>query len=303
MSIAGCFRGQCLFYETDGLVFKNKIHVRSSRGRNSKGAKITGFDVVTLPPSFRYSRSTPFDSDVKLLVSTNDSRVRMYNMHDQMLDMKFKGLENEQSQITASFSDDVQYIISGSEDNRTYIWSVKGSMTPEARKKDIQDYEYFHSNQSMVTAAVFAPTLTRKILAASNDPIYDLCDPPPVRLSPSPWNREPDIEIDPETGFPKLRPDTKRSRHQTGLIIVTADKAGTIKIFRQDCAYGQRRQLADSTSQKKRLSTLGSLSPTHSWHSLAGRTRNTRAESLTSSLLYNDTGSARSRHTSPSPVR
>ena len=47
-SIAGCLNGLCLFYETEGLKINAQIHVRSARGRNAKGSKITGIDAITL---------------------------------------------------------------------------------------------------------------------------------------------------------------------------------------------------------------------------------------------------------------
>lgn len=282
-AIAGCFGGQCLFYETDGLNFQSQMHVRSSRGKNSKGSKITGIQSFLLPSNIRYQGS--FDSETKLLISTNDSRVRMYNLYDKSMEIKFKGHENEQSQIRASFSDSGEYIISGSEDNRTYIWRVipqKGNAVNNHhssssthsqnsqvshRKKDIQEYEYFHSNKNAVTVALFAPTATKKILALSEDPVYDLCDPPPVRLLP----KGVTIEDDASSLLSSAPTNSRKSSHPTGNIFICADSAGCIKVFRQDCAYDARRAFGNNlynttslqTTSSKRISTA--LSPTTSW--------------------------------------
>lgn len=44
MCAAGSYLGLCLFYETEGLRYNTQINVRSSRGRNAKGRKITGIE-------------------------------------------------------------------------------------------------------------------------------------------------------------------------------------------------------------------------------------------------------------------
>lgn len=73
------------------------IDVRSSRGKNAKGHKITALAV----------------HGDKLLVTSNDSRIRMYDLRDMNLTCKFKGAVLENSHIRASFSPDGKHIISG----------------------------------------------------------------------------------------------------------------------------------------------------------------------------------------------
>lgn len=73
------------------------IDVRSTRGKNSRGHKIT---------------SLAGHGD-KLLITSNDSRVRIYDLRDMDLTCKFKGAQIEHSQIRASFSPDGRHIISG----------------------------------------------------------------------------------------------------------------------------------------------------------------------------------------------
>ena len=43
-AIAGCLNGLCILYDTEGLKAHSQIHVRSARGKNAKGSKITGID-------------------------------------------------------------------------------------------------------------------------------------------------------------------------------------------------------------------------------------------------------------------
>ncbi|CAO3617106.1 unnamed protein product [Cunninghamella echinulata] len=106
----GSYTGQVYFYETQGLKYNTQINVKK-RGAK-KGKKITGIEAMpNMPPG-----------EEKLLITSNDSRIRMINMKDKSLIYKYKGLENSTMQIMATFSDDGRYIICGSEDNNIYMW-------------------------------------------------------------------------------------------------------------------------------------------------------------------------------------
>ncbi|CAO3653141.1 unnamed protein product [Mucor hiemalis] len=138
--IAGSHDGHCYFFDTQGLKYNTQISVLNdtSSNRNSssskKGPKITGIEVMPgLPPG-----------DEKILITSNDSKVRLYNMKDKSLMFKYKGVENTCLQIKATFSDDGRYVICGSEDCHAYIWRTEQSsvMSPfhhlqETRNKAI----------------------------------------------------------------------------------------------------------------------------------------------------------------------
>ncbi|RFU79374.1 wd repeat-containing 44 [Trichoderma arundinaceum] len=240
MAICGVLNGMCSFYETEGLKLKFQIHVRSSRGKNAKGSKITGIKTA----------ATAGTGEVKVLISSNDSRVRIYSLKTRMLEVKFKGLENQSSQIHARFSDDGTYVICGSEDRKAYIWNTN---TTEAEMKDRQPYECFDAHPEVVTTALLAPTRTRQLLSASGDPVFDLCNPPPVLLRSLDEAALSQTEVS-ETGTEIHHPTPsikkpeespaylERCKHLDGNIIVTTDRTGTIKVFRQDCAYVKRQQ-------------------------------------------------------------
>ena len=170
--IAGTLSGLCMFYETEGLKYQTQIHVKSTRGQNAKGSKITGIKATHWPPGSN-------SGEVKLLISSNDSRIRLYNLRDKSLEMKFRGHENNCSQIRAMFADDTGHIICGSEDRKAYIWSTSA---PEGERRNQRPMEMFEAHNSITTCVVMAPLKTRQLLSTSEDPIFDLCNPPPVTL-------------------------------------------------------------------------------------------------------------------------
>ncbi|KAM0561405.1 hypothetical protein ACHAPJ_003286 [Fusarium lateritium] len=256
-AICGVLSGLCTFYSTEGLKLRYQIHVRSSRGKNAKGSKITGIRTLTVS-------SGPEAGQVKVLVTSNDSRVRVYNLNDKVIQVKYKGLENQSSQINARFSDDGTYIICGSEDRKAYIWKL-GS---QDEIKDKQPYESFDAHPEVVTTALMAPTKSRQLLSASGDPIYDLCNPPPVTLRSLEESTPSQSALSEEDNGDSLnsnkRPEEtpaylERSKHLDGNIIITTDRTGKIKVFRQDCAFKKRQQgLWESGSRlSNRLSGVG----------------------------------------------
>ena len=273
-AIAGCLSGLCVFYETDGFRQLTQMQVRSSHGKNAKGSKITGIQAINSPPS------DP-NGEVKLLITSNDSRTRIYNYRDKSLVLKLKGPENTSSQIRASFSDDARYVISGSEDKKAYIWSTG----PAEKEKDKRPMEVFEAHTCSVTATAMAPTRTRQLLQASGDPIFELCNPPPVQLvsraeSSSSWgpsdigDQHDSVPPTPSRTKPEETPAyLARSCHRDGNIIVTADFQGRIKVFRADCAHKQRAKHNEnwetgSTFSKKMLNRSSSIATRNSRHSM-----------------------------------
>ncbi|OIW22810.1 WD40 repeat-like protein [Coniochaeta ligniaria NRRL 30616] len=292
-AIAGVLSGLCLFFDTEGLKFQTQIHVRSSRGKNAKGSKITGITTMTVSPRFPSTQrtgtlphrtSSDLAGDVKILITSNDSRIRIYNMRDKALEHKLKGHENVCSQIAASFSDDGKYIICGSEDRKAFIWNVAAAGAE--LNTDKKPYEYFAAHPDIVTTAIFAPTKTRILLNGGGDPIFELCNPPPVTLRSleevaSATNSqvalstadmaaggESTTTLNGGAGVapPPRRPEESpayiaRSTHYDGNIIVTTDDTGIIKVFRQDCAAAKRKhdnwESASSTFGRKQSQSLG----------------------------------------------
>ncbi|GFG30888.1 hypothetical protein Cfor_07452 [Coptotermes formosanus] len=144
-AVVGSYDGRCIFYNTDQLKYHTQIHVRSTRGKNSTGRKISGIE--------------PMPGEDKILVTSNDSRIRLYDLRDLNLSCKYKGYVNISSQIKASFSHDGKYIVSGSENQCIYIWKTHHDYSKfSSVRRDRNDFwEGIKAHNAVVTCAVFAP--------------------------------------------------------------------------------------------------------------------------------------------------
>lgn len=260
--IAGTLGGLCMFYDTEKLKWQAQMHVKSTRGQNAKGSKITGIHAAYWPPGSE-------SGEIKLLITSNDSRLRVYNFKDKSLEIKLRGHENNCSQIRGAFSDSSGHIICGSEDRKAYIWSTSA---PEGEKRNQRPVEMFEAHSSITTCTVIAPVQTRRLLSASEDPIYNLCNPPPVTLvsraesiisSRAPTEAVSALPTPMDANFKKVAETPAyiaRSAHSGGNIIVTADYTGAIKVFRQDCAFSKRIRMSetwDNGSLRRAGSKLG----------------------------------------------
>ncbi|ESO05179.1 hypothetical protein HELRODRAFT_111180 [Helobdella robusta] len=144
-AVVGTYDGRCIFYNSEQLKYFTQIHVRSTRGKNARGRKITGVE--------------PFPGEDKILVTSNDSRIRLYDLRDLTLTCKYKGVINSTSQIKASFSHDGKYVVCGSEDHFVYIWKTQHEFYKfSSARRDRNDYwESIKAHNAVVTNAIFAP--------------------------------------------------------------------------------------------------------------------------------------------------
>ncbi|GMR32369.1 hypothetical protein PMAYCL1PPCAC_02564 [Pristionchus mayeri] len=141
-AVVGTYNGKCYFYSTEQLKYHTVVDVRSTRGKNARGHKVTGLAV----------------HGDKLLVTSNDSRIRMYDVRDKALTCKFKGAQNDRSQIRAHFSPDGKHIVCGSEDRYVYIWRTSDLPSSLSVRKDRNaQWERVRAHTVPVSVACFAP--------------------------------------------------------------------------------------------------------------------------------------------------
>lgn len=199
-AVVGTYDGRCIFYITDQLKYHTQIHVRSSRGRNAVGRKISGIE--------------PMPGEDKILVTSNDSRIRLYDLRDLNVSCKYKGYVNMSSQIKASFSHDGKYIVSGSENRDIYIWKTNHDYSKfSSVRRDRNDFwEAIKAHNATVTCAIFGPN-------------------PEVIIKMLEESQRKAIEVencDKKIEDPVVEQHTKGCG---GYVLVSADFNGCIKVF------------------------------------------------------------------------
>lgn len=83
------------------------------------------------------SRAEALRYTERMLVSTNDSRVRLYGLNDFCLIRKYKGHSNCSMQIRARISDSGSHIACGSESGHVFIWETLDKNKPKRNNATI----------------------------------------------------------------------------------------------------------------------------------------------------------------------
>lgn len=106
-------------------------------------------------------------NDLSLLVTTNDSRIRLLSVADYFQLGKFKSSRyvNTHMQIKASFSEDNKYIIAGSQDGHVFIWNsiledkitFKKMIQKENRNESCEYFDGTVEDGGATTCAIFLP--------------------------------------------------------------------------------------------------------------------------------------------------
>uniref|UniRef100_A0ACB8FXU7 WD repeat-containing protein 44 n=1 Tax=Sphaerodactylus townsendi TaxID=933632 RepID=A0ACB8FXU7_9SAUR len=130
-AVIGTYDGRCIFYDTEHLKYHTQIHVRSTRGRNRVGRKITGIE--------------PLPGENKILSGVSwlpDTRLH-----------------------------DFTYIVSGSEDKYVYIWSTYHDLSKfTSVRRDRNDFwEGVKAHNAVVTSAIFAPNPSLMVSAETSE--------------------------------------------------------------------------------------------------------------------------------------
>ncbi|OII75196.1 WD40 repeat-containing protein [Cryptosporidium ubiquitum] len=103
--------GGVAFYDARTLKYRCDVDCRNRRGKSSKGRKVSGI-------SWKRDNKS-------VLVTTNDSRVRLFNLSDLSTFVKFKGHINEETLLSAQISNDEKFIVSGSENGYICLWDLQ----------------------------------------------------------------------------------------------------------------------------------------------------------------------------------
>jgi WD40 repeat protein len=114
--IVGTLSGTVVFYDFLGLKYNTQINVVSGKGFKSKEAKITG--IVRMPPSISSI------SEERILITSGDSRARLFHVKDKSLYRTFKGFDLKGSKCFASFSSDGEYIVCATDERQIIIWDT-----------------------------------------------------------------------------------------------------------------------------------------------------------------------------------
>ncbi|VUZ39611.1 unnamed protein product [Hymenolepis diminuta] len=152
--VVGSYDGRVMFFTTE-LTYITFITVKSVSGRCQQ-CRVTAIEI------------DPTDSN-KILVTSNDSRVRLIDARDYHTLCKYRGFLNETSQIRASFSSTGRYIISGSENCFFYIWRkqmdfLNVSRFSSTRKDRNNCWEAIKAHDAVVTVALFLPASENLLL-------------------------------------------------------------------------------------------------------------------------------------------
>lgn len=288
--IVGGFNGSLFALETQGLNVVNRVEIKKNKlnpFHHKETNKITGVRVFENPIS---SDLPPTQLERwNLLITTNDSRIRLIDLRLKNLVTRFKGFSNGSSSIVASLSEDNRYILCGSEDQWCYVWENNNATINDKLKKTLRDVyadpkqlpqekhgrvsALFHDNSFLKKLSLdryLDDSGTHRIANENNSYTSFHAFHSKVNVAIfAPENTKKLLEFSDDTIFdlvkrgPELEkygisPPKGRAHHfedSTGLncghIIVTCDQYGTIKVFRQDSAYYARKALTEFKKSHK----------------------------------------------------
>ena len=148
----GSIKGNIFIYNVkDNFSYSYSFHVRNKNKKGSMKKKITDIKFI---------------KKNEILVTTNDSRIRIININDGSVIQKFKGHKNMEGMLKCDFCENYEIIISPSEDKYVYLWNIEkkkkldvmndlviniNNATNKEQKlsnKKVYNYEYFKPKYS-----------------------------------------------------------------------------------------------------------------------------------------------------------
>ncbi|CAH2352163.1 hypothetical protein CLIB1423_06S00188 [[Candida] railenensis] len=295
--LAGGFNGSFFTLETKGLQLIARYEVKEKHVNpfhDKNGNKITGIKVFERNEDESKENHSHFkkhakddkddgaDSKTKsdpmakwnVLVTTNDSKVRLVNSHQKKLVTRFKGLTNNSSSIVADISYDHQYIISGSEDHWCYVWKNNNSIINNKLKNSLTELMLdgkhqlndLHQKHKKYTNLLHANKFMKKLnlqkfletegfkyeYIANENSSYSSFHAHHTKVNAAifaPLETSKLLELSDDCIYDLMKKynSTLSGRDneayvEPGYIIITTDEQGCIRVFRQDTAIKFRKQ-------------------------------------------------------------
>ena len=183
----------------------------------------------------------------QLLVSTNDSRLRLCRLDDYSLVCKYKGLRNKSMQIKASFSSDGSHVICGSENGAVHIWrtqprkksALSAFMSVGGNTNRNDAYETFDCTSSAevaTTVAVFAPVDSVFAHLYNNTHILSASTAVPVATNQQPHHgsrgtRAATVTAGSSMPAAAAEASLRTPAEYSTRIVITADYEGSLRVF------------------------------------------------------------------------
>ena len=290
--VVGAFDGSLFVLETQGLSLTYSVEEKEGSFYHRDSRKITGIKIFENPRA-----SNKSDTDLgryHMLVTTNDSNVRLISLEHYKLITRFRGSHNEGSSVVASVTDDANYIISGSEDHYFYVWTNDYDKTNNKIKTALKEI-YGESNgtisqkqiklKKMAAEVGLKKTSSRPESNGTHSVPYENNSYSSIHAHRSrcnvaifaPESTKRLLEFSDDLIYDLIRRRTMLGQEvvkdsvqtevfKRGEIILTCDSTGLIRVFRQDSAYYARKSLAEMFKCLKRqdkleFSDLDLLSP------------------------------------------
>lgn len=286
--MVGGFNGSLFALETMGLHVVKRIELRQKGKINSThsahGTTISGIRVFENPTCTDLPGSQLEKWNV--LITTNDSTIRLVDLLLRKLVTRFRGNSNHSSAIVASLSEDNRYIISGSEDHWCYVWDNNNSIINNKLRSSMKEVLLEHRNlldekHKRISRLFHDNRLWRKLpihsfledengkkYIANDNTSYASFHAHSSRVNVALFAPEKskrllhfsDDKIFDLVKRGTLLAESKGSENAVDAektwgsdhIIVTADVDGLIRVFRQDPAFYVRKNLLELKKLQKR---------------------------------------------------
>ncbi|KAJ3386005.1 WD repeat-containing protein 44 [Lobulomyces angularis] len=161
MVVVGTFNGDCIFYEFEELKYNTQISIHSNSNKKSK--------ITAIEPILNDANNLGGEKSL-LLISSNDSKLRVYSLRDKSLVCKYKGADTKNTQLRGCVDDDGKFIFCGGSDSCVHAWlidcknnsGVLNNIRAEANVKHSVEKFQAVEDQAILTCVQIAPKILRE---------------------------------------------------------------------------------------------------------------------------------------------